>query len=426
MSFSRSLLLCLVAPLALAACAKERPSAPAGGAAVSAEAHIVPMPTLSDAVRYAKGAVVRCAPGATCSPSIGLLSFALTNSAAQCTASLVAPDILATNAHCVPDELQKAGASCRGRIWMNFAKSDNPNYETQIECDTVIVAKGAGEAEMPDYAFLKLRKASARPALRISRAGFQDAEYIRIEKVDPIKGESVMSGLQHEVTCQAAQHTLIADFNDALAPIPLLADCEVIKGNSGSALRGTDGTVRGVIYGELDTKPLGSLFAEKGMRLSGTIGPMGAGANFACLDIPAAVGAPTRPISCMAERGKNKTQVEIDKATRTQLDKFVNENQSQPAFRWFDFAVVRPTDSTLVLRPKCVLFPNAALNREESMGFLNFVMETTLDAYGRYESMVLSKTDSAPVKGSVFRAANGAYTVRLGGENLSIPACQRK
>jgi V8-like Glu-specific endopeptidase len=419
MLFARSSLPCLAVLALLSSCAKEQ--APSNQV-TSAEAFILPAADISEAVLIAKGAKIRCASGASCSPSVGLLSFAMQSGAAQCTASLVAPDIVATNAHCVPEELQKAGASCRGRIWMNFLKNENANFETQIECDRVLLADGAGTKEAADYAFLKLRKASARPALRVSRQGIKDAEYIRIEKVDPIKGEG-MSGLQHEVTCQAAQHTLIADYNDDRAPVALIVDCEVQKGNSGSALLGADGSVRGVIYGVLDTAPLGSIFAEKGMRISGNMGPMGVGSNYACLPLPPALGAGAPPASCQAPLAKNKSEAAMDKAYNEELNRYVQANRaSHPAFRWFDFDVVRPTDQQVVLRPKCVL-SQAAVGREDSAGDLSFVADTKLDAYARYEGLKLAKAAKAPVKAKI-TTQGSAFSVKLGAETLNLPACK--
>jgi V8-like Glu-specific endopeptidase len=422
MSFARSSLPCLIALALLASCAKEK--APSSTLA-SAEAYILPAENLSEAALIARAAKITCAPGATCSPSVGLLSFALQNGAAQCTASLVAPDIVATNAHCVPDDIQKAGASCRGRIWMNFLKNENPNFETQIECDRVIVASGAGSKESADYAFLRLRRASARPTFRISRQGFKDAEYVKIEKVDPIKGET-MSGLQHEVTCQAAQHTLIADFNDDLAEVPLMADCEVMKGNSGSALRALDGSVRGVIFGVLDTAPLGSIFAEKGMRIGGAMGPMGVGSNFACLNLPAGLGAGAPNAGCAAPRAKNKSETVMNKAYNDELDKFVQANQaSAPGFRWFDYDVSRPTNPEIILRPKCVYQSLVQLNREVSAGDLSFVADVKLDEYARYSSMTLAKREKAPAKAKVSGQANGSFLVKLNAETLTLSACPK-
>lgn len=126
MQFPRSSLLGLTILAALSSCAKEKSTTPTAEGAATAKAYIVPAENLAVAQMMAKGAVVTCAPGSNCSPTVGLLSFAMQDGAAQCTASLVAPDIIATNAHCVPDDLQAAGSSCKNRMWMNFIPSKTP------------------------------------------------------------------------------------------------------------------------------------------------------------------------------------------------------------------------------------------------------------------------------------------------------------
>jgi len=426
MLLTRSTLSCLLlASLALASCAKDRGAATSAGEISKAEAYLTPAKDLEHAISIAKTATVRCAEGATCSPSIGLLSFALETNAAQCTATLVAPDIVATNAHCVPDELQKAGASCQGRIWMNFAKNDNAAFETQIDCAEVLIAEGAKGEDVADYAFLRLSKASARPFLRVSRRGIKDGEQIRVEKVDPVKGEGA-TGIQHEVTCVAVQHTILADFNSDRDPVPLLADCEARGGNSGSALRASDGTVLGVLYSVLDTKNLPQAFADKGMTVPGPFGPLNLGSNYACLKLPEALNAGAPDAACAGPAAPNRSADALNDLTNKQLNVYVQANfAAHEGFRWFDFEPTRPTEREIVLKAKCVE-PTAKMNQEALVGDLKFLNLAKLDAYSRLTEFTLDKAPSEPVKALIKPTASGKYIARIGAEKMLLPKCPKQ
>ncbi|RZA09687.1 MAG: serine protease [Proteobacteria bacterium] len=420
--FLRATLPCLLSLSLLASCAKERPPTPSSGA-VSAEAYFTPAPSLTEAKRIARSATVACLQGATCSPSIGLLSFALSDNAAQCTASLVAPDIVATNAHCVPDELQKPGASCADRIWMNFAPSDNAAFESQIACDKILIATGAGGKDVADYAFIKLKKSSRRPTLRISRAGIKDGETIRIEKVDPVK-DGTVTGIQRDVSCTAVQHTFMADFNSSLDQVALLTDCEVVHGNSGSALLGSDGTVRGVIFGVLDTTQLGTVFAERGMQPSASLVAMGVGSNYACLPIPASLGAPSMAANCSAAKSTNKSETELNRLTNIELNKFVQENlNGTPAYRWFGWKATSPAPGQAELIPECVYPLLALMEQNRSVGALRFRDHIVIDEYTRFTSMKSAKESETPAMAKVSSRVNGKFPATVDGKAYSLPPC---
>lgn len=239
-----------------------------------------------EAAAKARNATVTCAAGSACSPSVGLLSFTTPAEANQCTASLVAPDIIATNGHCVPEDLRKAGASCAGRMWMNFLPVNG--METQLECAEVLFVqknpRGKPE-EAADYAFLRLKAASMRPFLVLSREGFADEEMLKLERVSPVKAEGGVAGVQEVVSCRVAQHSLLAPFFvQKDAAVGLLTECTPVYGNSGSPLRGTDGTMRGVIHAKAGFTA--SYFARKGIHLADGMAPHGFATNYACLELP--------------------------------------------------------------------------------------------------------------------------------------------
>lgn len=249
------------------------------------------VPVWEEAAAKARNATITCAPGSECSPSVGLLSFTTPSEANQCTASLVAPDIIATNGHCVPEDLRKAGASCAGRMWMNFLPAEG--LESQLECAEVIFVqkKVRDKAEEDaDYAFLRMKAPSARPYFQLSRGGFADEEILKFERVSPVKVADGVAGVQDVVSCRAVQHSLLAPFFvRSEAPVGLLADCAPVYGNSGSPILGADGTIRGVIHAK-EGFTAGYL-ARKGIKLADGLAKHGFATNYACLEIPGLLAA---------------------------------------------------------------------------------------------------------------------------------------
>ena len=427
MQFPRSSLLGLTLLAALSSCAKEKSATPTAEGAATAKAYIVPAENLAVAQMMAKGAVVTCAPGSNCSPTVGLLSFAMEDGAAQCTASLVAPDIIATNAHCVPDDLRAAGSSCKNRMWMNFIPSKTPGFETQIECDRVLIAKGAGVQEEADYAFIKLAKPSSRPTFRVSRGGFADNEMFKIEKVDPVHTKGQMRGEQKEVDCRAIQHSVLAPkYTNSLYAVPLMAECLVIHGNSGSAIRALDGTARGVIFATLDVEKLPEAFAKGGIAVENNkVQYMGLGGNFACLELPAAVGAPSMPAACATtQAGPNQSEARMEADMAAQMNEYAKANfNSQAAFRWFKWSAAQTAAATMQLVPACVNAATAELNKEGTLGYLTFTPKLTLDQYTRYKTGRLMPQSTVAAKARITSSAGG-YTAIVDGKVLTLKACQ--
>jgi V8-like Glu-specific endopeptidase len=392
---------------------------------LSAQAQVAPT-----AVAKAKAATVDCAPGATCSPSVGLLSFTTPNDASQCTASLVAPDIIATNGHCVPEDMRQAGASCEGRAWMNFVKSSNPDFETQLECESVLFVekqKYASVSETPDYAFFRLKKASRRPFNRISRAGFADGEEITFEHVDPVKAEGKVYGVQKAIQCRAIQHSMLSiSFTHNLAPVGLFEDCKVIFGNSGSPLIGRDGTIRGVMHAKPGVTEQ-SLKAKK-ITLTEALTEHGFGTNYACRPLPAEVNAPGFPAACAQVSPVNKSFAALDALVRDKAPTLLagrNLGGIQGAWDELNFpkGFVKYEPYSLKFRPTCVNAAQAGAGTTVTSGPLSFQVRVIADRYLRVQSAELVPQGADNAGFALGRLENGSYRLSAEGFNRDLPPC---
>ncbi|HEY8279580.1 MAG TPA: trypsin-like serine protease [Bdellovibrionota bacterium] len=259
-----------------------------------------------------------------CDPSVGLLTFLTIEGdndhwgASQCTASLIGSDVLATNGHCIPADLAAPGADCQGRIWITFADDPaHPEYEHQIGCSKVLFHHKDNSFNGDDYAYLKLEKASSRPALRQSRAGFENKTSYEIRKFNPVRVQDEnenttgIGGYFEKVSCLSLYESAVFSAPlDNLSRTNLFVDCRVIPGNSGSPIVAADGTVRGVIYAFLDKNLIRPVFAMNGSTVpeAQDLANLNLGSNFACLTEPGDAEGRNLPPACanFSERLKLK------------------------------------------------------------------------------------------------------------------------
>ncbi|MGZ3708673.1 MAG: trypsin-like serine peptidase, partial [Bdellovibrionota bacterium] len=168
----------------------------------------------------------------------------------ECTGFLIAPDILATNSHCIADTLKDKGdgADCSGEAQIFFPAFGN-YAEKRVDCAKILKASQIGSThEAPDYAFVKLSEpVTDREIIALDNSGFEDRQKIRIIKVDPTsKHKPVGSMTSNE--CIALRKTIILQSSDsALSPTLALGDCDVIHGNSGSPIFDEAGHARGIL-----------------------------------------------------------------------------------------------------------------------------------------------------------------------------------
>ena len=168
-------------------------------------------------------------------------------SAIHCTAFLIAPDILMTNSHCIPEDLQESKSSCQKRIWAVFPDRDGLPM-VRSECSTILAASPTEDpGRDTDYAFIILSEPSSRTPLQISREGFKDGDTYSAHLVESENHTYTMIKF-HQESCRAVHETVVfPDSNHDKAPVMVLADCRVHHGNSGSPILDSEGKVRGIV-----------------------------------------------------------------------------------------------------------------------------------------------------------------------------------
>lgn len=226
-----------------------------------------------------------CPPGAALLVIRGKMNGEV--SLGQCSGFLIDERTVMTNSHCLPEEIRHSGNSCSGKIKFVFPKSGSFESESS-ECETVLSAsqiKNKGESGFgidPDYAVLSLKSSVVRPAFRISRDGISDGMAGRVLALDPASAFRIV-GVLRVKTCRAIQRSMLIpsfvhDFNE----VATFTDCDIISGNSGSALIDKDGKVRGIMYAKIDGYKSDGNETLPAVSFS----PMSMGTNAACVQIP--------------------------------------------------------------------------------------------------------------------------------------------
>lgn len=297
-----SLILAILLPLSLVACAKKKEEQ------FTNPIYTIPTDTLSAAQKIAANPNILCAdPEGKCNPAVGMFTHATGEGAGVCTATLVSEDIVVTNSHCIPEDLKVRGASCKNRIWLTFPSfPGRPDFDRQARCQEMLFVSDIedenGEAR-PDFAFFRLEKRMNRPPLSLSRAGFSDGEQVTITAVDPSFVNRVATGSMHTMKCKTVYGSeFLPAGAQQLADLMVFSDCKVIKGNSGSAIRAADGSLRGVIQAFFNTNGTADRLRKRGIQLvDGTIDNINVGTSMACLDeVP--LGGLKNP-ACAARKG---------------------------------------------------------------------------------------------------------------------------
>lgn len=418
----------LLLPLALfSSCAKEQPVKT--GRSMNVGAYIVPNESELAARERARNARVTCEGTHHCNPSVGLLSFYSGTNSGQCTATLVAPGIVATNAHCVPDDLREVNSNCEGRIWLTFVYARG--METKLSCSRVLIARRGGatdgtDMERADYAFLLMKGNEYRPSMPISRDGIDGNEYLTVEKVDPVKDPGEMLGEQKEAQCLTVKNTmLLKRFTSRFSPVASVVNCNIIPGNSGSAVIGPRNAITGVVYAGYNLQPVLDAFREENIEVN-SAAVMSLTTNFACLTVPKGIQIEKFPQGCVGFESipNDSVQSRNDAFAAKAQQIYQSMIQRYPGMNWFKWTWETSNYTAIKFRPSCV-YRGRAGGASRSFGVLDWAVNTQLDSFYRYNSIKLKAAgDSTMImvsQGSVEMRSERDPSLE---ETLELPYCE--
>lgn len=275
----------------------------------------------------AKAFQVECEDRANCSSSVAGLAM---TGGSVCTGFLIDKDVLVTNFHCLPEGLKKVGSSCEGQIHFLFPATQDHQAE-EADCDKIL-SLSSSDGDEPlrmDYAVLKLKSRVERPPLYVNDSGIRDGEDLTIYKIDPVPGRG---GVLKRVTCPAIQNTIINPYFDGdLAGVVSLVPCSIIKGNSGSPMVDSSGSVKGVISASSELSlPEGVVQDKPNAKLN-----LASGTSFACIDLPtSAVLKSSLHAECrvkMDSKARKKRVDDMLEASRAKLQQQLNKTMDTVA-----------------------------------------------------------------------------------------------
>jgi hypothetical protein len=183
-----------------------------------------------------------------CPKNIGLLvsnDTGVGGAKGQCTAFLIADDIVATNSHCIPESLKSTYyiRDCSRRLAIRFqsesGKKDIFKCKEMLDYSDYLHGS-AGQ----DFAFFKISPTGRTP-LNIHKKGIADNQSLSIQKISPLKYS--FGGRLSVQKCRNIQNTFVnIDSTNPWSTSGVVVDCNAIPGNSGSPIVDTSGAVVGI------------------------------------------------------------------------------------------------------------------------------------------------------------------------------------
>jgi hypothetical protein len=243
--------------------------------------HSYPKDRHQEALEEARAMVAQAAPTcryqSECSPSVGLLAYSADTKVGMCSASLIAPNRILTNSHCVslkPDTMQIVFPAVPG-FHQKRIKVRRIIYASPIELDE---SKVIGKRS--DYALLELDEPSDRPVLNPSVQGIRDDEDLISYVMTPTSDRRVEARMD-QIRCKSVMNSALQPgYVHPFAETLTLSHCKVVSGNSGSPLLNREGKLVGVIHAGIPEEKLNEV--KKALEINSLVS-LSLATNLACL-----------------------------------------------------------------------------------------------------------------------------------------------
>ncbi len=157
-----------------------------------------------------------------------------------CSATLIASDLVLTNAHCIPKALRFAGAKCDQDISVKFPANNQHGFEQKDCLEVISVSQDHLTEVQPDWAVLKIKKATLRQPAPTQPRSLTSGEKVILYKVDynlenllDPKGQIVSTECLLNTNHYIATHSM-----GPQSPLLNVGDCDqdILGGNSGSGI----------------------------------------------------------------------------------------------------------------------------------------------------------------------------------------------
>jgi hypothetical protein len=375
--------------LALAACAKEKPSAQLSTTSQGSNGYYEEIDNPeTDIVRALDRSPLTCEWGSTCpagTDSIGMIAASVGEDSegkhklGQCTGFLVAENIVATNAHCISDQVL-AASECSKYLAIKFIHGDSKGRKTYA-CKKILHRSGGGDAraENADYAYFRIA-APEREPLRIDNRGIPDSTDLRLVTVSPIAPGALGGDIQ-ERSCQTAINSLLnLNYRDPFSVSALAHGCKSEHGNSGSPVFSQkSGAVIGILQSEKISAYSGLINSQMntlGIKFPSKLPPHFIFTNFSCAKDPESLTNPNISSCAAAENVKVLGYLDdkkIMEALAPEIQKRVGEWQMRlPRAALYRIGVSK-NDTSVLAQPRCLLpldqWPAEILRTETQEGY---------------------------------------------------------
>jgi len=286
----------------------------------------------------ARQAQTRCGVSTGCPEGIGLWTFLEPKGIpSQCTSFLVAPDLVLTNHHCVPPQVQHPGGNCKGLVWIHFPSTGKAAADS-VSCQEIVALSATSDRiDQPDWALARLTRPVKREILPLSRDGLRDLDTVCAWTFNPDWGQLALreriSTELRPIDCRVSRrtkafhdHGSVAEYSDSLSRKVPLASCAAQKGNSGAPLlrRDDDGIWR--VHGLLDrsapTNGVRDWVRSQNLSLlDSSIGEFAYATNLACVPLP---GTQALPGICQADSSRAAVSAQ-EQAWKTEVERAIAE-----------------------------------------------------------------------------------------------------
>ncbi|MBC7714717.1 MAG: trypsin-like serine protease [Rhizobacter sp.] len=201
---------------------------------------------------------------------------------AVCSGSLYQNKYIITNSHCIPKEISRAGASCSDQLKVLFPTTKY--YESESAKCKSIVQVYSPDKNQPDLAVIELDRVVNRDSVEIAKDGYIENSNVTAYTMNPDQHDNTL-GVIVKKNCVLSTDNAIfmSTSHSAHSAIVSGMFCDVIHGNSGTALLNKNGKMIGAVFARMEPEQLTKVFSENHIHFTSSV-PMGIAQNITCLN----------------------------------------------------------------------------------------------------------------------------------------------